>query len=176
MATKSAAAEAIRRLAVQYQQMTEAADLLESIGSMEGATKEARDGREVAEKERDAVREDIKKAKADLKVAQEKAKLVIAEAESGAVGVEQSAQDAAIAIRAMAEADAAAVLAIANEQAMSIIANAEAAAESERQATIDLTVKHATLNDLIADAEGRLGKVNKQLDTTRSKLAALLGE
>lgn len=175
MTTKSTAAEAIRRLATQYQQMMEAADLLEKIGSMDLATEEAKAARATAEKERDAVQDEVKKAKAELKVAQEKAKLVLAEASTKAAEMAERAGLDAQSAAKDSTAKASQILDSANTRASLIIKSAEKTQDEMQAAVQAATFERDRINAEAADAEDRLAKANKQLDTVRAKLTALLG-
>ena len=82
------AADALKRMAVQYKNIVAVADALESLGSIQGAAKEADAALAKARKDRDAFvvkfTQEMAKAKDDLAVAQAAADKTLAEAKQQA--------------------------------------------------------------------------------------------
>ena len=69
MADKFTAAETIRRLAVQYMHMVEAADALESMGKLEQTLKESQAQADAARKEAADAKLDLTNAREQIKAA-----------------------------------------------------------------------------------------------------------
>jgi peptidoglycan hydrolase CwlO-like protein len=73
MSKHTDAADAIRRMAKQYEQMVVAADILDQIGSLDNAAKEAQAVATAMQAEVATAKEELAKAKADIKAAKAKA-------------------------------------------------------------------------------------------------------
>lgn len=135
------AADAIRRLANQYEGMVAAAAMLEEIGSLEQAAKEAKAATHDAKAERDKALAELEQAKAAVLKAQADAADVLQQAqfEAGikAADIKQAAEQEAATIRANAEREAAALLAPAQARLDKLagqardVENATAAAQNE---------------------------------------------
>jgi predicted nucleic acid-binding Zn-ribbon protein len=138
---KITAADSIRRLATQYQDMMAAADLLEEIGSLEQASKEAKAATHDANVDRASAlaelaeaREAVAKAQADATDILQQAKF---EADIKATDIKIAAEQEAATIRANAEREAAALLAPAQARLDKLagqardVENATAAAQNE---------------------------------------------
>lgn len=93
MGNKMQAAESIRRLAVMFQGMVEAADTLEAIGSLEQATGEAQAARAKAEAARDAVLGEVRNAEQSIKNARADAQTLAENARGLAAQIERDATE-----------------------------------------------------------------------------------
>lgn len=166
MADKFTAAESIRRLATMFQGMVEAADLLESMGKVEQATKEAEAAKIKAQEEVAAMTADAKKAKDELKGHKAKAEELIAKANDQALEKMREADQRAAAIVAGAEAEA-----------KELVAKAERAA-SERTAAIagqvaQLTTTKIELESSIASLTVAAGAKAKEVEDLEGKLSKI---
>jgi len=175
MATKQIAAESIRRLAIQYQDMVAAAEALESIGSVEGAAEEAVKARAAAEKERDAVKAELAAAKEKLKDAKADALALVEAGKAQAQEAKNAALD-----------EAAVIIADGKLKALEIIKAAEAQSAS---ATADVTEKlsamNAKLKELSAevdaailkrdDAEAQSLQAQQKLESVQDTIRKLAG-
>lgn len=175
MASKSNAAEAIRRLATQYQQMVEAADMLDQIGSLENATKEAERAAAVARAEADAAQADAAKAKADAKTAKDKVAAVMSDAEELALAKVQEGDIKAQELIADAKARAQQVLTKASLDA----ANATVGIEGK---VAELSATRASLEQSLVDLQGQIDakqveaeELEKRLAKAQASIAKLLG-
>lgn len=174
MSDKQTAAASLRRMAVQYQGILEAADALEALGSIENATKEAVSAREAAEKARDVAKETLASfiAQAD-KIKEECTTLVVTANADAASILNKAKQEAGAVIADAVEKSSAA----ANERTAVILAGAErkakeAAAEYER-VTFLLTEAQDTLKKLdpeIAEKQANLDKITKSFEALKAKL------
>lgn len=175
MANKIQSADAIRRLAIQYQAMVEAADLLESIGSLEQASKEAEKAASAARENLKIAEEELASVKAETKKAKAKGDDVIALAVGA--GNEKLEQ---------ADLEAKAIVAAANEQADLIVAKARKDAdaitsgvESRRTAIaadVDALTKRADLmTAVIADKTAEVNDLELRLAKAQAQIAKILG-
>lgn len=95
MANESAMADAIRRLAIQYQQMTEAADLLESIGAGKSFLASLEIQKEAGVRELDKLNGDISDAESKLSEHLDKhAQVVSASDEHRTAKMQEAAEEA----------------------------------------------------------------------------------
>lgn len=175
MASKSTAAESIRRLAVQYQQMVEAADLLDQIGSLENATKEAEKARADAVAEAEAAKADTAKAKDEAKKAKDKVAAIIAEAEGKALEIVQAAEikGQEVVASAVARADAAV-----SKAAVDVAdATAGVASRVAELTTTKLRLEQdvASLQNAISAKQAEAEGIEARLAKAQAQVAKLLG-
>lgn len=174
MSKHTDAADAIRRMAKQYEQMVVAADILDQIGSLDNAAKEAQALVATSQAEAAVVKAELAKMKDALKDAKAQAKEVLADAEEKAE-------------KALTEANIKAGILVNNatERAETIRVSVQeglAADEKAAQARADVLAalieerqkKAAEINEKVADAEARLEKAEKQMASMKAKLASLV--
>lgn len=170
---KQDTAQQLRKVANFLKGVTQAADDIEAIGSMEGATREAQEARDKAHAERDQALTELSEAKAKGKAAvvgaKEKVEKMLADAKWLADEV---------ASKTMAEADevAKATLDLSSRQAGEMVAKATNAAMEWEQAVADLMVKGQALTAEVADLESRRtfaqaehDKLTKALDKIKAQ-------
>lgn len=163
------AADAIRRLAVQFQNMQYAAEVLERIGSLENATNEATKAKEKAEAERDVL---LNEAKAATDAAAQS----IADAAQTVEGLLKSANQQASEIVAAATAKGQdafeRAIASANREAQAIVAGATRNAEEAVQLLGETQGRLDLLNGHIQAGEDALSSLNTQASEAETRLAA----
>lgn len=170
----SNAVESIRRLAMQYQGMIEAADTLEALGSLEQATDEAKAAQAKASSELAALTTDIQKANAYLVDLQNEASRVIeiskAQAESiinaASIEADSRVQASIVAAQAAGEARFKEIVAPAEDKAI-------AAADEYIKTTYLLGVAKADLAQVDADInakQGQLDDLTRSLEALKAKL------
>lgn len=174
MSKHTDAADAIRRMAKQYEQMVVAADILDQIGSLDNAAKEAQTVATAMQAEVATAKEDLAKAKADIKVAKAKAEEIMQSAADQAAAATQSAR--AEAARLLADTTAKMEATRASIQQGIDVAQAEAQSRADVLAglIVERQKKVAEINDQVADAEARLEKAEKQMASMKAKLTALV--
>lgn len=177
MATsKFTAAESIKRLAVQFQDMVAAADALEAIGSVEQATQEAIAARAIAENDRDRALKERDEAKAAIKKHKDDAAKLLSDAkESGTAVIAQAESNAAKMIEE-AKAQALAIVQAAQSQANDVVSGVSSKVLTE-QLRLDAITKE--IADFIAqrdnaevEAKAAQAKLDKVQDTIK-KLAGV---
>lgn len=175
MANKSTAAESIRRLATQYQQMVEAADMLDQIGSLENAAKEAEKATAAARAEADSAQADAAKAKADAKTAKDKVAATMADAEEKALVIAQQAEIKAQELIADGKARAQQILTKASLDA----ANATVGIEGK---VAELSATRASIEQSLVDLQSQIDakqveaeELEKRLAKAQASIAKLLG-
>lgn len=162
MSAKLQAAEAIRRLAIQFQAMTEAADLLETIGEAESATDACARGRAVAEQEFRTVQAHVADATRNLKAAQDEASRVLTDADQRARTVMNQAEEWALQQKADATASIAKMVQDARTDAMEKIALDIADAQADL----------ALLREQVGDAKALLEQTRLQAATSQAQVNA----
>lgn len=173
MADKFTAAESIRRLAKQYEDMVAAADALEAIGKLEQVTAEAG-------KQADAARADAEAAKAELSKVKEKIKADTIKAEGVAEQVKAAAINDALAVKLGAQEEAAHIVKKAQDEGAVIIERAatEKAKLSSEIGGLQRAIEAARseLAMLAQDkeaAEAATADAVKKLDAAKAKVKAL---
>lgn len=174
MASKTTTAEALDRLAVQYQAVIDATAMLKEIGSLENARDEAIKARAAADDELASVKADVAREKAKVAKAKDQAEAMLIEANNAAN-------------QKIAAANAAAeqVLATANINVQQRISDAErAAANIKAGAQAELVALQAKLGELrqaIEQSEQELtakvtqaADAEKRLEQARAKVRALV--
>lgn len=171
--SKQETAAQLRKVANFLKGLVQAADDIEAIGSMEGATAEAKAALAVAERDRDVALTELAAAKANGRAAvasaQAKADKILADAEAAAKEKET---------RILAEADSlvSSNLSMASRQSAEMVAKATAAAQKWEQTVADLMVKSQALAAENADLEAKRAlaraehdKLTKALDALKAK-------
>lgn len=175
MADLITAAEAIRRMAVQYKAIVEVADLLQEVGQLENAAKEAR-------ATYDAAQADLAKAKADLAKVKEQGKKALDDHAAKAVKMGDEALATAEGIKHEAEVGAAEILKKAQDEAAALVA--QAATEKARMSSelgglqksiVDAQTELAALLKAREAAIKSADDAESKLDGIRGKLKALAG-
>lgn len=146
MSDKSTAAEAIRRLAVQFQGMVEAADLLEKVGSIEQATQEATKARVAAESSRDRALETLRTAREQAEQINSDLAESVIDSQRKAALLLNSASDRANAIMLEADQRSKALIQSGQEQASAAL----------EQISTQLSAMQSKLTDLTAEVETAL--------------------
>lgn len=164
MADKFTAAESIRRLAVQYQSMVEAADALESVGKLEQTIAEATKARDAAVAEAEAAKDELKAAKDEIKAAKDKAADIVAKA-----------NEQALAKLGEADQKAQSILDGAAAKANEIVAGATVSADQQKAAVAgqiaELTSSKLKLEQDIAGLNAAGEAKKKEADDIESRLA-----
>ena len=170
MSKYSEAAEAIDRLAVQYQGMLVARDLLREVGSLDQAAAEANRAREKADTDRDLALVELADVQREVARAQDTAKAVLVEAQVLAAKVQAGAEERANAVLHAADAYAGQVRERADENAERAIAGAEkkvidvlAELKGKQEAVINAGGVLEDLEGRITEAQGRLDAIREQI-------------
>lgn len=174
MSAKIKCAENIRFLAKLFQDMTEAANILEEVGKGEQAVAECNAAVDVARKELATVTAQLEKAKADLKGA---IKSFDGEAVIRRELAEKSAEETkkeADGIVALAKDKAAQIIASAQERAESVIGNANSGVQKLNDEINARSLALDELNKKTADADAQCALAQTRLDELKSKLKGLL--
>lgn len=171
--SKQDTAQQLRKVANFLQGLIQAADDIEAIGSMEGATAEAKAALAVAERDRDSALAELADAKAKGKAAvasaQAKADKILADAEAAAKEKET---------RILSEADSlvSSNLSMASRQAAEMVAKATKAAAAWDLETTDMMKKCNAMAAEVADLESKralaqaeFDKLTKALDKIKSQ-------
>lgn len=170
---KQETAQNLRKVANFMKGLIQAADDIEAIGSMEGATVEAIRARDVAVAERETALAELADAKASGKkavaAAKERADKMVADAEAAAKG-------RATEIVSAAENEASVVLANCGRQCSERVANARTNVARAEQALADLAVQKSALTAEVADLESKakasqaeFDKLTKALDKIKAQ-------
>lgn len=169
------AADALKRMAVTYKNIVSVAEALESLGSIEGAEKEAQAALAKARKDRDAFvskyEQEMAKCKGDLAIAQAAADKATADAKQHADDIKKTAI-------AAGEKKAAALV----EAAMTTANNTMRDASAEKvkltnelddlkKAVAAESSKLLTLNAATTEAQGQYDKLDKALSALKAKFA-----
>lgn len=174
--SKQDAANSIRQLAVMFQGMTAAAEALDTIGSIEQATKEAQAATAKAGADRDAALLELDKAKDDITAARQTAEKVMVEAEREAndliakanlraAQIEQAADDAAKVKMEEANKEADASISASRDvlaRLQNKIALAEVAALNAQQAQSDAEAKAAAATETLDAIKAQIAKLAAQ--------------
>jgi cell division septum initiation protein DivIVA len=176
MSDKITVAESIRRVAVLFQNMVEAADMLESIGSLEQAKAEADAARAAAESARNNAIVEAEKVAQEVNAANLESASVMASARKDAESVLTDAKAKADALIAAAHRDADTLIVAASSDASKAadamttqIAQMRSTLELIDAATADSLSKKAEAEQAAADAQAKLESIQ---DAIR-KLAAV---
>ena len=166
--TKADTAYQLRRVVNFLQGLSDAADAIEAIGSMEGATKEAQAARAEAEAGRDSavaelatLREEINAAAWNAKIDADVKLAEVADALKAATAQAESVMASAKAAAAAREAEAKQALSDAKVQAEELVADAVSQADA---VTADLAEKAEQLNALaaqLAEAKALIAKADR---------------
>lgn len=175
MADKFTAAESIRRLAVMYSSMIEAADALEAIGSIERVTEEQKKQADAATAEADKAKADLAKVKEQIKVQAAKGDALVADAVLSAKierdNIVKAAEETAANVLKKAQDESAEMIAKASTEKARLsseIGGLQAAIEAGRSELVSLKAAKEAAEAATVDAE-------KKLDGIKGKLKALLG-
>lgn len=166
MSNKSTAAESIRRLAMQYKDMVEVADFLESAGSQETIVAEANKAAQEAIAERDAALVQLEQTKSDFAQLKADAADVVAKAVAKAKAIVEGG-----------EADAAVALLQARNKAEEMLFNAQAAAAAmvnkAQSASDAFSAEVALRKQVLEDLEAKRVESEKAADAAQKKLEAV---
>jgi hypothetical protein len=176
MAKAHEAADAIRRMAKQYEQMVVAAETLEKIGSLEQATTEMTVQRDAAAVERDAVLAELAKAKCAVVDAKNKAAERLANAELEAESIVENA-------KATADLRAKEIFDDAETRADALIRAAEAkradalAAAAAARGDVEIAKGELAAIELQVAERGEVAAaLEKRIAKAQEKMAKMLGE
>lgn len=170
---KQETAQQLRKVANFLKGLQQAADDIEAIGSMEGATAEAVRARDQAVAERDKALAELADAKAKgakaAKDAKDKVEAMLAEAQAKADGMLADAD-------ARAKRDANDMIAAAERQADHVTAQSAKSVQAAEQALADMAVRKAALAGEVDDLEAKVkgarvehDKLTKALDKIRAQ-------
>lgn len=169
------AADAIRRMAKQYENMVAAAEILEQIGSLENATTEAVAARVAAEKSRDAAINAQVAAQQSVAAAVEESEKIISEAKKSAATSAQKAKARADEIVSLATEKGEGLIAAAEARAAQINADAIAKQDAAKSATASAASREKDINARIKAAEDELADLQGKIDALKAQAAKLLG-
>jgi len=170
------AADAIKRQVKTLEQWQLAAEVLDQIGSLDNATKEAQAALNKLRGECDVALADLGKVKADAKTTKDKVAATLLTAEADAERIVNEAKEKAGGIEASAKGKAEEVIELAKANAANVTSTARATVDALNKQRSEAEGKLAEVTGKVAEAEDKLVKVTKQLDTLKSKLSALMGE
>lgn len=175
MGKKTDAANAIRQLAVQYQGMMEAADLLEQTGSFEQAAAEAKAAAAEAAAAREAALVTLSETIERISKVEDEAKSIESKANADALAIVAAAESKAQGIIDQAKADGAAkiagLLGPANDQLAVLTAEAKRLSDA-------ISMEEETLRQLRAQtqqANDDAKAAEKKLAAVRNTIAKLAG-
>ena len=159
--SKQETAQQLRKVVNFFKGLEQAADDIEAIGSMEGATAEAVKAREIAVAERDKALAELADTKANAKAAEQIAKgkveAMLADAQAKADAKITEAQ-------ALVDKTTNDLITKAERQASEVTAKAGASVQSAEQALADLTVKRTALAAEVADLDAQAKASQAELD------------
>lgn len=159
--SKQETAQQLRKVVNFFKGLEQAADDIEAIGSMEGATAEAVKAREIAVAERDKALAELADTKANAKAAEQIAKgkveVMLADAQAKADAKITEAQ-------ALVDKTTNDLITKAERQASEVTSKAGASVQAAEQALADLTVKKAALVTEVADLEAKAKASQAELD------------
>lgn len=160
----------LRRAANFFKGVIAAADVIERIGSLENATKEAQGACDMAVADRD-------KALAELADAKAKGAKAVKDAKDKVEGMLADAQAKADALvaesKAFVEMNANDMITKAEAQAADVMAKANAAVANAEQAHHDLSVKRTALATEVADLEAKAKAAQAEYDKLTKALEKL---
>lgn len=169
------AADAIRRLAKQFENMAYAADVLEKIGSLDNATAEAGRARLEAETLRDAALAAKAEAEAGLTAVKAQADQIVETAREAAAGVVRQAENVGQGKVADATAQAELVVREANIQARKIVDDAIREKNTAALETQALREEHEQLAGAVMASRAEAEAIEARLISARAEIAKLLG-
>lgn len=175
MTTKLNAAKSIRNLASLYRDMEAAAEALETIGSIDQATAEAKNLTEIARAELNGVRNEVAAAREELAQAKKEATRRKDEALLEARNLRDEAQRAVEGKLVAAETQANLVLAEAKDRAAGIIQEAEDKRTELNNLTAATRQIYNELNGKVQAARQELADTEARLEKVRAELRKLLG-
>lgn len=170
MANANDAAEAIRRLVLQNEQLGLAVSILDEFGSFENAVVEAKRRCAAANAEADAAQETLNAAKQAVKAAKQRADDILAKANTIAEDVQQAAMSKSNDILTSAKMQAEQIKADAQTVADARVngVSSQVSQLTEKKAVLELDIgdaqaRRSAANALAEDAEVRLAKVKEQI-------------
>ena len=167
-------ADSLRRMAFQFQAMTEAADAFDGIGSIKQSTEEANRLRDLAFADANKAKDDAAALTAKAKDLQDQADSVISNAQGNATSIISDAQLKADTIANDAAALMASTAANASNDAAALIALTKSnLTSSQDEITHNLAIKDG-LDQEIARLQDLINQANDKLDTTRAAMKALV--
>lgn len=174
MAKAQDAALAVKRLAVQFEGLIQAAAVLEEIGSAEGHLEELKAQVEAATKDTEKAKADNKKAKDALKATEAAANDVLMASRTQGDALVKAAQEQAAEIEKKAQDRAAAMVAQATMEQSRISAANEANMTKARAGLAEIDAARMAASAATDAKAKELADVEKALDKVRSKIAALM--
>jgi len=175
MADKFTAAESIRRLAVQYQDMVAAADALEAIGKIEQTTREAESAQAQAEAARNVALADLQRTKDEAQaVLSDLAERTVA-ANDQAKGIIADANGQAIGILTDARARADALLLAGQNQASEALTKMSGQLATMQSKLTDLTDQANEALVAKDQAEAAAAEAQQNLANVQAQIRALAG-
>lgn len=166
MSDYTQAVEAIRRMAAMFQPMTDVANALEKIGSIEQAASEAELKRAVALREHESVMDQLHIAKDGIKEARTNAQTILDESRAEAARILAAAHDEAASIVAAANADAESLHRDASDKAAAQIS----------QVGAQLATMQAKYDSMQSDLEAisaEVTKLSEARDTAKAQYEAI---
>ena len=167
-------AESLRRMAFQFQAMTEAADAFDGIGSIKQSTEEANRLRDLAFADANKAKDDAAALTAETKGLQDQADSVISNAQGKATSIISDAQLKADTIANDAAALMASTAANASNDAAALIALTKSQLYTgQADITHNLAIKDG-LDQEIARLQDLIKQTNDKLDATHAAMKALV--
>lgn len=172
MADIQSAVESIRRLANTYRDMVTAADALESIGSVQQATREAMAARVAAEDARDKALLELSAAQSELEALRKDAESVADAANVRVADIKSSALNEANRIVEAAKASASEYSKAALEKAEKELAAVHADTAAAQAALASVQAKKAEADKEAEAADAKLTKLQAAFDALKAKIGA----
>ena len=167
-------AESLRRMAFQFQAMTEAADAFDGIGSAKQSTEEANRLRDIALADAKKAKDDAATLIAQTKDLQDQADSVISNAQGKAANIISEAQLKADVIAKDAATLMASTAAGASNDAAALIEQTKLQLRSGQDTIVhNLAIKDG-LDQEIARLQDLIKQANDKLDATRNAMKALV--
>lgn len=173
--SKLNAAKSIRNLATLYKDMTDAAEALEQIGSLEQAADEAAKATASAKGELATTQAELSKAKDKLAAAKATAQEIGEQAAAEALVIQDKAQTDAVAIITQAKQDATGIIGGAKYRAEAIVASGNSQYEVLTGNIAVLKEQYGVLNSDVQAKRRELASLEDKLNTARDGLRKLLG-
>lgn len=169
------ATQTLRRLALQFQGIVDAADYIEKMGSLDTAAKEAQAARDKALAERDRALDAQKQADLDLEAAHAEAARVVADAKTEAETLIAEARDGAKLIVADAQESADQIRASANIAANEAHAQQLVRAQLLEDEITGLAARVSALRGETADAEAQAKTAADKLAQIQAAISKIAG-
>lgn len=169
------AVDAIRKLARMFEPMTNVADVLEKVGSLDNAQKEHEKALVALSAEKESLGAEVKKLKAKAKEASDKINADISDAKLEAEAILNEARATSETLIADGKAKANLIEQKAAQKAKESEKQSEDSVKAAQSALKEESIKLSAITQEIEDKSKELEELKGAIDGTRAKLSALLG-